>query len=122
MKYMLLIYSEEEMDPGTPIDQAALDAYWEVDKEARQKGQLIMSEALQTTANATSVRVRGGKVHTTDGPFAETKERLGGLYLLDCRDLDEAIAYAAKIPGSHDGTIEVRPVMGFEAPAWVNED
>ena len=74
----------------------------------------MAADALQPTTTATSVRVRDGKTITTDGPFAETKEQLGGYYLLDCKDLDEALEFAAKIPGAKIGSIEVRPVMVFD--------
>ena len=71
-------------------------------------------DALQPVATATTVRVRDGATETTDGPFAETKEQLGGFYILDCEDLDEAIEYAAKIPSAKFGSIEIRPIMVFE--------
>lgn len=121
MRYVLLIYAEQEMLPGAPVDPAALDDYWAVDHDARQRGCFVLSEALQSTANATCVRVREGRVLTVDGPVAETKERLAGFYVLDCADLDEAIAYAARIPGARAGTVEVRPAMSFETPPWVGQ-
>ena len=68
---------------------------------------------LQSISTATTVRLRNGRTQTTDGPFAETKEQLGGYYLLDCKDLDEAISYAAKIPSAKNGSVEIRPVMVF---------
>jgi hypothetical protein len=73
----------------------------------------VAGEALHPTTSATTVRVRDGKALTTDGPFAETKEQLGGFYLLDCKDLDEAIEYAAKIPGASHGSVEIRPIVIF---------
>jgi hypothetical protein len=76
---------------------------------------LLGGEGLQPTSTATTVRVRDGEALTTDGPFAETREQLGGYYLLDCKDLDDAISWAAKIPGAADGSVEVRPVMDYEA-------
>ena len=79
-----------------------------------EKKLMLGSNALQPVSTATTVRVRSGKTQTTDGPFAETKEQLGGYYLLDCKDLDEAIEYAAKIPSGKIGSIEVRPVMLFD--------
>jgi hypothetical protein len=82
----------------------------------RERGAYLAAEALQPVQTATSVRIRDDRTLTTDGPFAETKEALGGYYVLDCRDLDEAIAYAAKIPPARHGSIEIRPVM--EIPGW----
>jgi hypothetical protein len=81
--------------------------------EVRAKGILLGSNALHPTTMATTVRVRDGKTLVSDGPFAETKEALGGYYMLNCKDLDEALAYAAKIPGAKDGSVEVRPIMEF---------
>jgi hypothetical protein len=77
----------------------------------KEKKVYVTGEALQPTSTATTVRVRGGKMATTDGPFAETKEQLGGFYLLDCKNLDEAIEYAAKIPGASMGSVEIRPIV-----------
>ena len=117
MKYMILIYGSEAAggpEFGTPEFNAYLGEYQALTENVQQAGKFIASEALQPTSTATSVRVRKGKTETMDGPFAETKEQLGGFYLLDCKDLDEAIAYAAKIPDARTGTVEVRPVMLFE--------
>lgn len=116
MKYAMLIYSSEaEYDQMTESEQEAdMNGYFVFDDEVSKNGSKLSGEALMPTAMSTSVRVRDGKTLTTDGPFAETKEQLGGFYLLECKDLDEAIGYAAKIPGSHIGTVEVRPVMDFE--------
>ena len=83
-------------------------------EDVQKKNLMLGSNALQPVATATTVRVRGGKTETTDGPFAETKEQLGGYYLLDCKDLDQAIEYAARIPSAKNGSVEVRPVMQFE--------
>jgi hypothetical protein len=83
-------------------------------EEVQQKNLMQGANALQPVATATTVRVRDGKTETTDGPFAETKEQLGGYYLLDCKDLDEAIEYAAKIPSARFGSIEIRPIMKFD--------
>lgn len=114
MRYAMLIYVDESAPEGTPDEQKAImDAYWAFDKEVRNKGVWNAGEALQPTATATTVRVQGGETLTSDGPFAETKEQLGGYYVLECKDLDEAIEYAAKIPGAHHGSIEVRPIMEF---------
>ena len=116
MQYLMLIYTEESTDPrpGTPDGDEYLNAYMRYTEEVKQKGLMQGSNALQPVATATTVRVRDGKTNTTDGPFAETKEQLGGYYLLDCKDLDEAIEYAAKIPSAVHGSIEIRPIMTFD--------
>jgi hypothetical protein len=113
MKYVLAIYEDEKRWSNLKENeiQSELGEYYafgEQFKEAIKGG-----EALQPTGTATTVRVRDGKRLTTDGPFAETKEQLGGFYLVDAKDLDEAIAMAAKIPGARFGSVEVRPVMTF---------
>jgi hypothetical protein len=115
MKYLLLIYSDEKAD--TNMSKEEMDAwmgeYWAY-TEAMQKAEVSLGgDALQPTATATTVRVKDGKKVTTHGPFAETKEQLGGYYLLNCNNLDEAIDWAAKCPGARVGSIEVRPVMEF---------
>ena len=106
MRYLLLIAGEEtgENDP------AVLAEYGEWAKEAAERGILQGGERLRPTADATTVRVRGGETLTTDGPFAETKEQLGGYFVVDCKDLDEAIMAASRIPGARTGSIEVRPI------------
>ena len=112
MRYLALIY-EQERAPGAEVDPAMegeLAAYGAFTKEVRERGIFEAGEALQPSSTATTVRVRDGRTETTDGPFAETKEVLGGFYLLDCRDLDEAIELAAKIPAVERGAIEIRPV------------
>ena len=116
MQYLLLIYSREndEPQPGTPEGDAHYKAYMKFTEEVQKAGKLVGANALQPVTTATTVRVRGGKFETTDGPFAETKEQLGGYYLLDCKDLDEAIAWAAKIPSARLGSVEIRPVMLFD--------
>ena len=110
MKYMLLIYGDE-----CALNQAEReDCYRESTELAHQldaAGQFIATSPLHPTAMATSVRVREGKRLVTDGPFAETREQLGGYFLVDAADLDEAIAIAARIPGAQWGTVEVRPVI-----------
>lgn len=113
MQYLLLIYQAEVGAQAAADDEAMageLAAYRAVTVEARERGQLIAAEALEPTSTATSVRIRDGHLSVTDGPFAETKEALGGFYLLECADLDEAIEMAAKIPAARRGTIEVRPI------------
>jgi hypothetical protein len=89
-------------------------AYGALTQEMQEKGVLVAGEGLYPTPTATTVRVRDGERSVTDGPFAETKEQLGGFYVLDCKDLDEAIEWAAKIPGAQFGSIEIRPVMVFD--------
>jgi hypothetical protein len=117
MKYLLTIYADESrFATMTPEDSAALmEAYGKFGTEAQAAGALLGGEGLQPTATATTVRVRDGETLLTDGPFAETREQLGGYYLLDCADLDEANRWAAKIPDAAIGAIEVRPIMDYEA-------
>ena len=116
MQYLCLIYSQEagRANMSKEEGEAQMGAYYAFTEEVRNAGVLVSGEALQPTTTATTVRVVDGKTVTTDGPFAETREQLGGFYLLDCKDLDEAIAYAAKIPTAKDGSIEVRPIMKFD--------
>ena len=115
MKYMLLIYSDEKQwETMTPAEnQATMQEYFAFTRSIQENGQHLAGEGLQPTTTATTVRVRGGQLQTTDGPFAETREQLGGYYLLDAKDLNEAIQIAAKIPAARTGSIEVRPVMEF---------
>jgi hypothetical protein len=117
MKYLLIIYNDESAyADATPEQiQQVMAAYDEFTRELAESGTMLGGEGLQPSNTATSVQVRNGEVVTSDGPFADTREQLGGYYLLDCRDLDEAIGWAAKVPGAQDGTIEVRPVMDYEA-------
>jgi hypothetical protein len=119
MRYLLAIYGDEQaFATATEADMAAVeDAYNTFTKDIVDRGLFQSGEALQPTATATTVRVRDGRTLTTDGPFAETKEQLGGYYLIDCKNLDEAIEVAARIPGAAQGSIEVRPVMEFPAQA-----
>ncbi len=110
MKYLLLIYdTEKRWESG--YEQMELAEYGAFGKEF--SGQILGGNALKPTATATTVRVRDGKRMTTDGPFAETKEQLGGYYLVEAADLDEALGIAAKIPAARYGSIEVRPLMIF---------
>jgi len=112
MKYLLLVYGEEEK--MARVDDLSCLAF---DKSVRDSGHCIASEALQPVATATTVRVRGGKSVVTDGPFAETKECLAGFYMVEAKDLDEAIQIASRIPPAGIGSIEVRPVRSIrEAP------
>ena len=112
MKYMLLMYANESEAPNITPEEVrpsaqAWQAFWQ---EAKAAGVLLSNNGLSPTADATTVRVRNGKTLITDGPFAETHEQLGGYFLLDCKDLDEAIGWAAKIPHAKYGSIEVRPL------------
>lgn len=116
MKYLCLVYSEEaklHSLPESPKDEECL-AY---DEALRESGHCVASEALQPIETATTVRVRNGKVSITDGPFAETKEQLAGFYLIDARDLNEAIQLAAQIPPARVGSIEVRPIRPIRETA-----
>jgi hypothetical protein len=115
MKYLLLIYESEAQAAtrGDADNQKVFDGYMKFDAELTASGKKIAGDALRETATATTVRVRGGETLLTDGPFAETKEQLGGYYLIEAEDLDEAVAIAAKIPSAISGSIEVRPVMVF---------
>ena len=115
MLYMFLLYH----DPVLPQPPDIMDRHFAVWREAKAQGAYVTSEAIGDTSNATTVRVRDGKTLVTDGPFAETKEVLGGFYILDCKDLDEALEYARKIPDSSAGAVEVRPVLSV--PGWQYE-
>jgi hypothetical protein len=110
MKYMLLIYMEENAMTATEREHCYVDSA-QLCHDLQAKGQYLSANPLQPIATATSVRVRDGKRLVTDGPFAETREYLGGYFLVDARDLDEAIGIAARIPGARKGTVEVRPVL-----------
>jgi hypothetical protein len=118
MKYLLLIYENEADFAGmSEAEQGKVfGEYHAFTNDIKKKGHYIGGEALQPVSTATTVRVKGGKTLTTDGPFAETREQLGGFYLVDAKDLDEAIGLAARIPGARTGSIEVRPIMPTGAP------
>ena len=116
MRYILLIYSSERAEAQTPPEemQAIREGHWAVVEGTTQAGILRGAEPLHPTSTATTVRIENGQPVTTDGPFAETKEQLGGYYILECKDLDEAIFWAGKIPtGCKGGTgcVEIRPIM-----------
>jgi hypothetical protein len=115
MKYMALIYTAAEANPtyGTPEFGASLAAYQKASETYAKDGIMRGGDALQPPATATTVRVRKGKTQTMDGPFAETKEQLGGYYIFECADLDAAIKYAAMIPGAAIGSVEIRPIMNL---------
>ena len=112
MRYVLMICSDEnQVGAMTPEKGSAMLAeYGAFGEEMGRRGLLRGGERLRPTTDATTVRVRNGSVLTSDGPFAETKEQIGGSYVVDCKDLDEAIEVASKIPGARLGTIEVRPI------------
>jgi hypothetical protein len=112
MRYILLICTDEASDQAmSPAEgEAQMTGYMKFGEDMTKRGVLQTGERLHPTSDATTVQVRDGEVLTSDGPFAETKEQIGGFYLVDCKDLDEAIEIAAKIPGAARGTIEVRPI------------
>jgi hypothetical protein len=113
MRYMLLIYQNEAEHAQLSQEElgAEYGAYQAFTEEVQHRDLLLSTEAIQPIDTATTVRVRGGKTVITDGPFAETKEHLRGYYLLNCQDLDEALAVAPRIPAANYGAIEIRPVM-----------
>ncbi|MBM2812016.1 MAG: PhnB protein [Chloroflexi bacterium] len=116
MQYLLLIYGDESAYAQNPeLGQKEMAEYGDYTVALKKSGQFKAGDALQPTATATTVRVRNGERLVTDGPFAETKEQLGGYYVVDCENLDQALDWAAKIPGAKSGSIEVRPLM--ELPA-----
>jgi hypothetical protein len=123
MKYLCLIYeNERNWENTSPAEgEAIMNEYFTFTADIQRNGKYIAGEALQPTQTATTVRVRNGKVSTTDGPFAETKEQLGGFYLIEANDLNDAIQVAAKIPAVRSGSIEVRPVVDFSAEAAKRE-
>lgn len=115
MQYMLLIYDDEKVwTKMTDAERGKIfGEYGQFTEEIKKGGQYQASAPLQPTSTATTVRVRNGKRLTTDGPFAETKEQLGGYYLIEAKNLDEAISIASRVPSARSGSIEVRPVMKF---------
>lgn len=116
MRYLCLIYDEEKKLAGmSKSDSDAFMAeYFTFTEAIKKSGHFLGGEALQPVQTATTVRVRSGKTSTTDGPFAETKEQLGGYYLINARDLNDAIQIAAKIPSARLGSVEIRPIQEFE--------
>ena len=115
MRYLCLIYDEEKkmaaMSKGE--QDAFMGEYFGFTEDIKKSGHYIGGEALQPVGTATTVRMRGGKMSTTDGPFAETKEQLGGFYLINAKDLNDALQIASKIPAAKTGTVEVRPIQEF---------
>jgi hypothetical protein len=118
MKYLCLIYDDETKVGSMPQDtaDAFMQEYFSFSDAIRQSGHYLGGNALQPVSTATTVRVRNGRTSTTDGPFAETKEQLGGFYLIEARDLNDAIQVAARIPSARLGSVEVRPIMEFDRP------
>jgi len=118
MKYLCLIYGNEKdwMDASPDEQGKIFAAHHELTEEAIKRGQMAGGEGLQPSHNATVLRVRDGKAVTTDGPFMELKEQIGGFYMFDCENLDQALELAALIPEAKTGTIEVRPCMVFDDP------
>jgi len=116
MQYLCLIYSSESSGPkpGTPEFAELIEEYQRFTKGITDNGMFVSGDALQPVSTATTVTLENGKMEVTDGPFAETKETLGGYYLLNCDTLDDAIAQAAKIPTAKHGRIEVRPVVVWD--------
>jgi hypothetical protein len=117
MKFLAIIYNDESLwANATPEDIAAsFQAHGELMENANKAGVYVGGEGLQPVATATTVRVRDDERMLTDGPYAETKEQLGGYYLFDCKDLDEALNWAAQIPEAKTGAVELRPVMDYDA-------
>ncbi|MDH4036399.1 MAG: YciI family protein [Candidatus Krumholzibacteria bacterium] len=116
MKYLCLIYEDEKIISGMaqPEMESIMNEYWAFGDGIQKSGHYVAGHALQPVQTATTVRVRNGKVATTDGPFAETKEQLGGYYMIEAKDLNDAIQVASKIPSARHGSIEVRPIMVFD--------
>jgi hypothetical protein len=122
MRLLLTIYDDEQRwaSMGEEESKAEIDAYWALDNEAGAAGVYVDSGGLYPTETARTVRVRDGEQNVTDGPFAETKEQLGGYYLLDCDSVDDALAWAAKIPAARTGSVEVRQLMDYAAAGFPN--
>ncbi len=116
MEYLCLIYDDETAWQSLPDEErnSVMGEYMAFGESVRSTGNMVGGNALQPTSTATTVRVRDGETLLTDGPFAETKEQLGGYYLIEAKDIDEATAIAARIPSARWGSIEVRPVMVFD--------
>ena len=116
MKYMLLIFADPAVEPayGTPEFDEMMQGFATCSEKLKEDGVLLGGEGLQGIDTATTLRIRSGKVETMDGPFAETREHLGGYYIIEVSDLDSALRYAALIPVAHYGTIELRPLMNYD--------
>jgi hypothetical protein len=121
MRYMFLVYSKEVPDVPVEAYRDVAGRHGKVMEEARKRGVFLAADPLKPTGTATTVRMEGGKALITDGPFAETKEQLAGYYILDCRDLDEAIEWGKKIPSGckgGEGCIEIRPIQEMSAVSF----
>ncbi|GGH33884.1 YciI family protein [Microbacterium album] len=116
MKYLLILAADESTyaEPGSTEAEAEMARFAQLDEELRAAGALVSGEELELASSATTVRVRGGNVTLTDGPFAETKEALGGFFIIDVPTLDDAIGWAAKIPVAEYGAVEIRPIREWE--------
>ena len=116
MKYLCLVYGEEKtLDAMSAAElQALIDEHLDYDDALRRSGHFIVAEALESVQAATTVRVRNGRLSVTDGPFAETKEQLTGFYVVEARDLNDAIQVASRVPTARIGSIEVRPIWELE--------
>ena len=119
MKYMFLIYSDPSLEPayGSPEFGAMMGGFSALNERLIADGVMVSGEALKGIETATSVRLKDGRVETMDGPFATTKEHLGGYYVVDVPDLDAALKYAAMVPSAVFGTVEVRPLMKYNPPS-----
>jgi hypothetical protein len=115
VKYILLLY-QDEADPNRTHGEPNIKEHIEVARRTVADGAYISASPLRLTPAATTVRVRGDNAAVTDGPFAETKEALGGYYLLECQDIEQAIAYAAALPQAREASVEIRPI--FDIPGW----
>jgi hypothetical protein len=122
MQYLLLIYSDEKRWEHLSEEERGprLQEWFAYTDELREAGALVAGDALQPTSTATTVQYKEGETLTTDGPFAETKEQLGGYYLLECGSIEEALEWAAKVPAANTGSVEVRQVMDYEAAGFPN--
>lgn len=120
MKYMMLLYGNPDLEPayGTPDFDLMMKGYFDLSTRLSGDGVLLGGEGLQGVETATSLRIREGKVETMDGPFAETREHLGGYYVIDVPDLDAALRYAALVPAALYGTVEVRPLMDYNPAGY----
>jgi hypothetical protein len=118
MRYLCIIYDEEKKMAAMPKSEsdAFMGEYFAFTEDIKKSGHYIGGEALQPVHTATTVRIRNGKLSTTDGPFAETKEQLGGFYLINAKDLNDALQVASRIPSARFGSVEVRPIMEFDQP------
>lgn len=116
MKYLILLAAapDAEPAPGTPEFDAMMEEYFSLDERMKHVATVLSGEGLQPASTSVSVRKRNGKVERMDGPFAETREHLGGFYLIDAPDMEAALAFAAEIPAARYGTVEVRPAMIYE--------